>query len=114
MLPTPSRRQSGTDYPSCGVSENTTKGCDVVSPHGEEKELEASTVNKECPVPVTPLIPKDEYPDGGLRAWLVVFGVGCSSSRSFNGYKLQVLTRSVHRRRVVLSQRMRLYWRTVC
>lgn len=85
MLPTPSRRQSGTDYPSCGVSENTTKGCDVVSPHGEEKELEASTVNKECPVPVTPLIPKDEYPDGGLRAWLVVFGAACSTFSTF-GY----------------------------
>lgn len=76
-----SRCQSATDYPSSAVSEKTvTKGGDVVSQRHEKATEVLSTVDEQCPAPVTPLFPKDEYPDGGLRAWLVVFGVGCSSS----------------------------------
>ena len=38
--------------------------------HDSEKKLDQAIA-----VPVTEALPVDEFPDGGFRAWLVVFGV---------------------------------------
>ncbi len=47
--------------------------------HDSEKKLDQAIA-----VPVTEL-PVDEFPDGGFRAWLVVFGVCSTSNNSITG-----------------------------
>lgn len=54
---------------------------------------------KDC-AQIDPLVPSDEYPDGGLRAWLVVFGVSNAPKLFTNFYRAitfrQCATHSLH------------------
>lgn len=50
--------------------------CDISGEEMQEKRLESERISETGKV-------EDEFPDGGLRAWLVVFGVRPTLGSSF-------------------------------